>query len=212
MTKNEKSRFKPLAGLVLLKAVILLIIGLVASQWSKGMAQTKFLDISINGSYSRSFSQYSESVRKSLGLELGLPLSSFFEVSLAHNLIQESTRYNESYREAIKDRVTLDPGPITSSRTIQDYSANGDLGYAFGSVRPSIFGGALRSKICDEDFIEDRGCQTQDLTWNAGFSFQAYMTSSLRLKLSIRFSPSADKDRKNKTYDQLTSVGLTWGL
>ena len=199
----------------MIKTLILVLLGVLASVFaSEALAQqpARFLDISVSGSYSRSFGQYTESRRKSLGIELGLPLSSFFEVSLGHNLIQDSTIYNDDYREAVKERIVLPEGPITQSRNIQDYSANGALGIDLGHVRPSIFGGALRRKICEEDFLQDYGCQTQDLTWNAGVALQVYVTDALRLKLSFRVSPSVDTKRSTKTFDQLTSVGLTWGL
>lgn|GEM_PF-684607 len=176
-------------------------------------AQGRFLDLSLTGAYSKSTQEYSVTTRRTWTGEIGLPLTSFFEVSLGHTFTEDTTRYNDSYRDMLLSKgYPLPDGTIQAVQRVQDYSVNGDLGYAIRSVRPSIFGGALRRRVCQEDVFEDHGCETIKLSWNAGLALQIYLTQALRFKASWRVSPAVAKNRPKKTYDQQTSVGLSWSL
>ncbi len=190
--------------------------GLVAAFLADGsaFAQGRFLSISLTGAYAENTTKNSQTYRKSWGAELGLPLTSFFEVSLGHTFVEDITIYNDEYRELLEDRgYPLPEGRLTATQRIQDYSANGSLGYSIRSIRPSIFGGALRRKVCQEDFLEDHGCEMQNLTWNAGVALSVYVTWSLRLKASHRISPSVHQvSGEKRKFDELTSVGLEWSL
>jgi hypothetical protein len=209
---NTKSTVAVVAVCVAKALVFFSLIALVFWSPSAKAQGGEFLNISLSGSYAKSKSKFSSNYRRSLGLELGLPLTSYFQVSLGHNLIQDRTIYNDEYRSLAKERGYNLEGPIVQEANIQDYSANGELGLNLGHVRPGIFGGALRRKVCQEDPLQDSGCETQDLTWNAGVSLQVLITYALRLKASYRISPSVKTGDSARSFDELTSVGLTWGL
>lgn len=190
----------------------------VAAAWvafapGRAAAQGRFLDISVSGSYQKTLADDRDNYRRSWGLELGLPLTSFFEVQFGHTFIEDVTIFNERYRESAENAgYDLPEGRLKAQSRVFDYSANGDLGVSFRAIRPSIFGGALRRKICREDYYEDHGCEQIDLSWNAGVALQVYITMSMRLKASYRVSPAIAKNREKKAYDELTSVGLEWSL
>lgn len=179
----------------------------------RAAAQGRFLDISISGSYQKTLADDRDNYRRSWGLSLGLPLTSFFQVQIGHTFIEDVTLFNESYREAAENAgYELPDVRLKAQSRVFDYSANGDLGVSFQAIRPSIFGGALRRKICREDYYQDHGCEQIDLSWNAGVALQVYITMSMRLKATYRLSPSIAKNREKKAYDELTSVGLEWSL
>ena len=204
---------KRLECVILVKLALWIALGICSILASKAHAQGSFLDISVDGSYSKSKDKFSTNYRKTWGLQLGIPLTSFFEVALGHTFTENTVIYNDLYRKAmISSGYTIPEGSLSAKTQVQDYSANGALGYSIGAVKPSIFGGALRRKMCREDVLADDGCETQDLTWNAGVSLQIYLTMALRLKATYRISPSIDQSTPKKSYDELTSLGLTWSL
>lgn len=207
----------PRLGIVVcVKLVVWIALVALAFAHGRAHAQGRYLDLSLNGSYAKSLGKSSDTYRRSWGMEVGLPLTSFFNVSLGHTFVEDTTLYSQEYKDALQSKLdyTLPEGRLSARQRIQDYSANGDLGYAFRSVRPSIFGGALRRKVCHEDALEDHGCETQDLTWNGGVALQVYITWSLRFKATYRVSPSVrqPEGRRNKLFDELTSLGLQWSL
>jgi hypothetical protein len=176
-------------------------------------AGARYVDISLTGSYQSDIQKYLTSTRRSLGLEIGLPLTNFLDLSLSHTQILDRDVYNELYRETKKSQgVTVPEGDIEQKTQIVDTSVNAAVGYSFGYVKPTLFGGALWRRSCLEDTFQDYGCSDQDVTWNAGIALSAYITMSTRFRVSYRRSPSASQESSKKNYDELTSIGLTWSL
>lgn len=176
-------------------------------------ARAKFIDISLSGSYQSDIQKYLTSTRRSLGLEIGLPLTDIFDISISHTQILDRDVYNDLYRETKKAQgVTVPDGDIEQKTQIVDTSANASIGYTLGFVKPTLFGGALWRRSCLEDTFQDYGCTDQPVTWNAGIAISAYITLSTRFRVSYRRSPSASQEAAKKNYDELTSIGLTWSL
>jgi hypothetical protein len=185
----------------------------VAMFGGNAYAQGKYINISVQGAHQRTYADYSLTTRTSLGGDIGIPLSDIFEVSVAHNLLFDNTKYTEEYRQRIMARIgsTDFPGTIETNQQVIDTSVNVGVGYPIGFVRPSLFAGKMWRKVCSEDTFEDRGCSSENNTWNAGVSLSVYVTMRMRLKISYRISPSAREDDK-ETFDDTTSIGLTWGI
>jgi hypothetical protein len=177
------------------------------------LARARYLDVSLSGSYTSDVRKYLQSTRKSFGVELGLPVTSFFDVSLAHTNILDREVYNDLYREVKKSQgVAVPEGDIEQVTRSLDSSVNAGFGYPIGYVKPTLFGGALWRRSCLEDTFESYGCLDQDVTWNAGVSLSVFITMSTRFRISYRRSPSAAQESSKKNFDELTSIGLTWGL
>jgi hypothetical protein len=177
------------------------------------LAQGKYVNLSVQGAYQRTFSDYSLATRTSLGGDIGIPLSEVFEVSVSHNLLFDTTTYTEEYRQRVMERYgTTDlPATLETREQVIDTSVNIGVGYPIGFARPSLFGGKMWRRVCSEDTLEDRGCTPEKSTWNVGAAVSVYVTMRLRLKVSYRVSPSVRTDSK-KTYDDQAAVGLTWGI
>jgi hypothetical protein len=176
-------------------------------------AGSRYLDVSLTGSYTSDIRKYLQSTRKSFGVELGLPVTSFFDVSIAHTNILDREVYNDLYREIKKSQgVSVPEGDIEQINRSLDSSVNAGIGYPMGYVKPTLFGGALWRRSCLEDTFESYGCLDQDVTWNAGIAMSIYITMGTRFRISYRRSPSATQDSGKKNFDELTSIGLTWGL
>jgi len=174
---------------------------------------SKLIDVSLSGSFQKDIQQYVISSRRSLGLEIGLPLTDLLDLSVGHTQILDRDEYNESYREAKKAQgVTLPAGTIEQKTQIVDTSVNASIGYSFGYVKPTLFGGGLWRRSCLEDTFQDYGCTNQKVTWNAGLAISAYITMGTRARVSYRLSPSVHQPGVKKNYDELVSIGLTWSL
>lgn len=214
MTHNQKNtkvyspksaRFSPVFFVALF--------AVVSSFSSVASAGARFIDISLSGSYQSDIQKYLTSTRRSLGLELGLPLTHFLDLSLGHTQIQDRDNYNQIYRETKKSQgVAVPDGDLEQKTQIVDTSFNAAVGYSFGFIKPTLFGGALWRRSCLEDTYQDYGCIDQNVTWNAGLGLSTYITTSTRFRVSYRRSPSASQEAEKKSYDELTSIGLTWSL
>lgn len=180
---------------------------------STASARSRFIDISLSGSYQSDIQKYLTSTRRSLGLELGLPINSFLDLSLGHTQIQDRDNYNHIYRDVKKSQgVAVPDGELEQNTQIVDTSFNAAVGYTFGFIKPTFFGGALWRRSCLEDTYQDYGCIDQDVTWNAGLGLSTYITTNTRFRVSYRRSPSASQESVKKNYDELTSIGLTWSF
>lgn len=197
---------------------VVVVATFVAAVASAQMAQRQpILNISLDGSYEQLHDEDSDTTKTSLGGELGLPLSSFFELAVGHILSVYREDYTDNYRQKILEyygRYGLTdadlPRDLIRETTVMDTSLNAVVGYPIQSFKPAIFGGKLWRKVCKEDTFEDKGCASADVTWNAGVALSVMVTRALRLQLSYRISPSVRDDRKS--FDDRTAVGLTWGL
>jgi hypothetical protein len=179
--------------------------------WARG--GSRFIDVSLIGSFQKDIQQYVTSTRRSVGLEIGLPLTNVLDLSFGHTQILDLDQYNESYREAKKAQgVTLPDGSIEQKTQIVDSSVNAAIGYSFGYVKPTLFGGGLWRRSCLEDTFQDYGCTNQKVTWNAGLGISAYITMGTRFRVSYRLSPSVHQSGVKKNFDELVSIGLTWSL
>lgn len=174
---------------------------------------SRYIDISVSGSFQKDIQQYVTSARRSLGIEIGLPLTEVIDLSFGHTQILDVDIYNEAYRAAkTAQGVVLPEGAIEQKTQIVDSSANAAFGHSFGYVKPTLFGGALWRRSCLEDTFQDYGCTDQNVTWNAGLAVSAYITMRTRFRLSYRISPSVHQGGTKKNLDELVSVGLTWSL
>ncbi|MEY4064252.1 MAG: hypothetical protein RIR26_460 [Pseudomonadota bacterium] len=174
---------------------------------------SNFVDVSLSGSFQKDIQQFVTSTRRSLGLEIGLPLTDILDLSFGHTQILDLDVYNEAYREAKKAQgIVLPEGSIEQKTQIVDSSVNAAVGQSFGYVKPTLFGGALWRRSCLEDTFQDYGCTDQKVTWNAGLAVSAIITMSTRFRLSYRLSPSVYQNSGKKNFDELVSVGLTWSL
>lgn len=193
-----------------LSAVLFALTGAFSSSASAG---SRFVDISLSGSYQSDIQKYLTSTRRSLGLEFGLPITHFLDLSLGHTQIQDRDNYNQLYRDIKKSQgVAVPDGELEQKTQIVDTSFNAAVGYSFGFVKPTLFGGALWRRSCLEDTYQDYGCIDQDVTWNAGLGLSTYITTNTRFRVSYRRSPSASQESVKKNYDELTSIGLTWSF
>lgn len=191
---------------------------LLAVLWALPAQAGSFFNISVDGSYQRTLTEDSETTQMSLGGELGIPITSFFELAFGHTLSLYRDDYTDAYREKIlqyymRYGVQADQFPTDLMRetTVVDSVVNAVVGYQLGYVKPTVFAGKMWRKVCREDTFEDEGCGSQESTWNAGLGMAVYLTSALRLRLSYRVSPSSREDDKS-TFDDRFAVGLTWGL
>jgi hypothetical protein len=176
-------------------------------------ARARYMDVSLSGSYTSDVRKYLQSSRKSFGVELGLPVTDFIDLSIAHTNILDREVYNDLYKQIKKSQgVSVPEGDIEQITRSLDSSVNTGIGYQIGYVKPTLFGGALWRRSCLEDTFESYGCIDQDVTWNAGVAVSVYVTMSTRFRMSYRRSPSASQDSVKKNFDELTSIGLTWGL
>lgn len=195
--------------------LILMTFGAMSSIHQNAYARrgANFLDVSLTGSFQKDIQQYVTSTRRSLGLEIGLPLTEILDLSFGHTQILDLDVYNEAYRETKKAQgVNLPDGSIEQKTQIVDSSINAAVGQSFGYVKPTLFGGALWRRSCLEDTFQDYGCNDQKVTWNAGLAVSAFITVSTRFRLSYRLSPSIYQSGAKKNFDELVSIGLTWSL
>lgn len=174
---------------------------------------SKYMDISLTGSLNKDIQEYMTSSRRSLGIEIGLPITEVFDLILSHTLILDRDEFNEAYRSAKKAQgVNFPEGTIEQKTQFLDYSANAAIGYSFGYMKPTLFAGALKRRSCLEDTFQDYGCTDQKITWNAGLGLSTYITNTTRFRVSYRLSPSVHQSGLKKDYDELVSIGLTWSL
>ena len=177
---------------------------------NKALAQSgRYFELTLSGSYETRYSQYRENQRKSYGVELLVPLTSFLQLSAGHTFVEDKDIYNDEYRAfQAEQNVALPDGPLFNISTYADTTGNGVLYYNFGYVRPSVFGGVLLRTYCEENPLIDYGCVEQDPTWNAGAGLSMIITLNLRLNISHRVSPAVTYETDGQL-DGLTSVGLT---
>lgn len=173
-------------------------------------AQAKYLNITLNGSYEeQSATDYNET-STTYGLELGIPITWFFELSFGHSVTQEKRVYSQEYTDYLVSRSLPRPesGVYTDKSNQLDTTANASLGYPIGYFYPYIFGGRLWRNVNQENSYYVSKPVKQE-TFNAGVGVSVFLTMQMRLKLSHRVSPSA---KDSKVLDSLSSVGLSWGI
>ena len=190
----------------------LLLLSIIFSLLScSGFAQrAKYFEVGINGSYSKSHSTHKVSTLSSLGVDISIPFSYFFELSFGHTVSIDRDTYNQAYKDYMNSKgYVLPEGDIESVDQILDTFVNAVFAYPMGYLKPWIFGGQLWRKICQEDTYQDYGCSDMEPTWNAGIGLSFYLTMRLRLKGSYRISPYTG-DEDGSTLDEKVSLGISW--
>jgi hypothetical protein len=172
----------------------------------------RYFDLSVNASFMKAHQELKTNTRTSLGIEIGVPITSYFEVGLGHSLLVDKQVFNESYKEYVRSKgYEVPDGEIKSVDEVADTSLNASVMLPLGSVRPFVFGGMLWRTVCQEDTYEDHGCQKQKMSWNAGVGLGVNVTMSLRFKITYRVTPAIG-EKKKKVLDEATTIGLTWGI
>ena len=176
------------------------------------------VNLSADGAYTKSFGSIKTSTRKQIGFELGIPVTSFFEISAGYTLQkQDSTRDGpdapleaqicEAQAAALGRTCQL---PHNESLQSTETTVNGALSWSFGLVTPFVFGGKLWRRTCQEDSFIDYGCSSPQSTWNAGLGLS--MLVSMRSRVRVKFQVSPASNEKKNAYDQTASLGVTLGI
>jgi hypothetical protein len=190
--------------------LLTLLLALLAPAMAR--AQGRYFNTTIEGGFQRKNETYMSSVQTNVGVELGIPFTDYFELTLGHSLMVEQEKYNDAYRKRLLEKYGVAdlPKSIERRNQVLDTSINGGFGYPIGFVKPSIFGGEMWRKVCREDTFENYGCEEKP-TWNAGVSMSLYLTRSLKFRVTYRITPSLRSDSK-KTLDDSTTLGISWGI
>jgi hypothetical protein len=171
-------------------------------------AQYEYLSMTLNGMLGNHYYRSEKQERTLLGLEVGIPLTRFFQIDLGHNYTQDKTTYSDEYRKNVESLgYVLPKGKLEQMNSSLQTYINGSIGVVIGFVRPTVFGGALWQTVCEEDTFTDYGCQRLAMTWNAGVGIGAVLTRYIQLKAQYRISPNT-----LKTQNTELSIGLTWGI
>jgi hypothetical protein len=189
-------------------------VGFFCTFFSTSFAQYKYFSVSVNGSYSQSKTEYSDKLRTSYGAELGIPLTSFLEVSYNYSRTDDKDKLNQKYRDELTNKGIAVPAdtPLTRKVTLLDQSLDAGVGFMLGFIKPTFFGGFLWRTSCFEEWYADFGCsQATKPTWNAGAMITTYITQRLRFKVTYRMSPVTNEGAPSKVYDRSVSLGLSWG-
>ena len=164
---------KKITLLALCKTLLLLALAFLSHN---AQAQGRLLDVSLDGSYQKNSTKAYINTRKSLGLELGVPITSFFTVTAGQTLLDDRTKYSVEWIAQRSTQTKFPDNKYEQSKQTTDTTVNGALGIGLGALRPSIFGGALWRRECSEDSFQDDGCEKKPLTWNAGVSASVFLT------------------------------------
>ncbi len=191
-----------------MKSFLISIYIVTLVMFSDVKAQYEYLSMTLNGMLGNHYYRLEKHEKTLLGLEIGIPLTRFFQIDLGHSYNQDKTTYSDEYRKNVESLgYTLPLGKIEQMNSSLQTYANGSVGFIIGFVRPTLFGGALWQTTCDEDTFQDYGCQRQPMTWNAGVGLGAVLTRFVQLKAQYRISPNTLKTKNTEL-----SLGLTWGI
>ncbi len=193
-------------------------------------ARETYLDISVNGLQQRDQYENGIDTKETLGVELGVPITQYFEISLGYTINRETFEYsaNASREKRIEaaavncsggtstDRATCAAEYLNDEKFIYrklntDITTNASFGYPIGLWYPSIFFGKLW-RTTNESTSIAKGKDEKNPTWNAGMAMQVYLTYKLRFKASYRLSPSTTSKPSHRQFDTLTTVGFTYSL
>lgn len=205
---NRKSHSRNVTPSV---CIVALAIAFPASAFARG--GSRYLDVSISGSYSTNISQYYSGERQILSGAIGLPLTETVGVSFGHTARAEKNTYNDTYREALAAQgVNLPEGPVEQIRNEVNNYVNATVSHWFGDFKSTLEGGAFWRKSCSEDTFQDNGCNEQNVTWNVKLDLAAYMGMRTSFKVSYQISPSEFQGAGKKNLDKVWTTGLSWSL
>ena len=196
--------------IILLKPRIITIFYLIILGNIPAYAQGNYFDLTFNGSYSVSYNSEYKYKKISYGLDLGIPLGSYFELNLGDCITKESYVYTDDYKNyLISKGNTLPTGDLTQEYDSADSYANLSLGLFSLYVSPSIYGGVIYRRTYFMDYFGNES--TGDaVTWDAGAALSIRLGRHLRFKVTYRISPSGvNSPYGNPYYDQSYWGGLT---
>jgi hypothetical protein len=174
---------------------------------------SRYVDVSLTGSYATNISQYYESERQIISGAIGLPFTETMGVSVGHNLKAEKNIYNDKYREALEAKgVQLPDGSVEQTRTERNYYVNATVSQWIWRFRTTLGGGAFWRTSCSEDTFQDDGCNEQDVTWNVTLGLEYVMSMRTSFKVSHQISPSEYQGSGAKNLDKVWTTGLSWSL
>lgn len=193
-------------------------------------ARDSMLDISVNGMQQRDQYESGIDIKESLGIELGIPITQYFQISLGYAINRETFEYSIEASEYKRQQAAVkycSGGTNTDSMACvaeyvngekyidrklnTDITTNASFGYQLGLWYPSFFFGKLWRTTNVSNSIE-KGEDSKNPTWNAGVAMQVYLTYKLRFKASYRISPSTISSPSSRKFDTLMTLGFTYSL
>lgn len=197
---------------------------------STALARESLLEVSVNGMQQNDQYESGVDIKESLGVELGIPITPYFQISLGYAINRETFEYSTEAsvikREDAADRLCragtdtditacraeYENGESYIYRKVNtDITTNASFGYQLGLWYPSIFFGRLWRTTNESNSIE-KGEDSKNPTWNAGLAMQVYLTYKLRFKASYRISPSTISSPEKRKFDTLMTLGFTYSL
>jgi hypothetical protein len=173
----------------------------------------RYANISINGNHSRRNTDNYIQQKSTVNAELGIPLTSFIELSGGYIYSREVYDYTQFYIDNLQaQNYKIPNSPLFQTNIVEDYYVNLGIGYPIGFVTPTIFGGGMVRKVCTEDAYENTECVQHQMTWNAGASLMFAIGQRINFKVTYRVSPSAMDQNKKKYYDDTILLGLTFAI
>lgn len=182
---------------------------------SLARANGRYLNVTLQGAFEKQRAKEYTLRRESYGLELGIPITWFFEIELGHNVTMQTRTYTQAGIDALNEQIAEAgisgklEGPLEDKVQQLGTTVNGSIGYPIGAVYPYIFGGKLWRTVQQRSIFYISAPQ-KDETWNAGVGMASALGAGMKLKVSYRLSPSVLEPKK--TFDTLLSLGLTWGI
>ncbi len=195
---------------ILCKIIIIIISYIIVIKNYPLYAQENHFDLTFNGSYSVSNNTDYKYTKTSYGLDLGIPLSNYFELNFGDSITKEIYVYTAEYKNYfISKGNTFPAGDLTQEYHSSDTYANLSVGLFSLYISPSIYGGVIYRRIYFKDYYgtESTG---DELTWDAGAALSIRLSRHFRLKVTYRISPSGvNSPNGNPYYDHSYSGGLT---
>ena len=188
---------------------IIIFINILTSTFNLN-TKARGIDLTLNGSYSNSYTSDYKYTRTSYGLDLGIPLGNYFELNIGHTITNDSYVYTTEYKNYLINKGnTLPAGDLIQEYNTKDTFSNLSVGLFNSYIIPSIFGGIVYRKIYFKDYYgtESTG---DELTWNAGAALSIRLGRHIRLKISYNISPSGiSSPSGSPNYNQSYLGGLT---
>ncbi|KAB8033777.1 hypothetical protein [Fluviispira multicolorata] len=177
----------------------------------KAIAEGHYFNLTINGNYQTSYSSTYKNTQLTWGVELGIPLFQYLELSLGKSYTKDTYEYTDDYKNSLTNKgLVLPAGTLTQENDTSDTYINLTLSPIWTYINPSIFGGFLMRNVCSRDYFGDNTCENQALTWNAGGAISFYLSQYLRIKFSYKISPSGYSLNQKKYYDETITAGITF--
>jgi hypothetical protein len=177
-------------------------------------ASGNFFDITFNGSFQSSFTTNYKYTKTSYGIELGIPLSSFFEINIGESFATSKYIYTDEYKAYLTSKgISLPTGDLTQEYLTTSTYGNISIGLFGYYLSPSIYGGVMNSQTRYKDFFGVETSKQENLSWDAGAALSIRLSRYLKFKINYRISPSNINTASGAPlYDQSYTGGLTISL